>query len=286
MTGKVDIISDPNATDSIVVNGNNGNAPFISVGAGGKHGRVLLMDDNGNPRAVMHGGTGEFQVNGPSSASVVLAQVKATFSTANGFGEVGLWPTEKTTANNDLHQATIHLRGLDGTIRAGGGGHDGTILVLDHAGAARITLSGASGDIAMQNADCAEEFDVPELGGIEPGSVMALADDGGLRLSDAAYDHRVAGVISGIGGYRPGILLDRRETGRRRAPLALLGKVYCKVDAGPGAIAVGDLLTTSSTPGHAMKAADPARAFGAVLGKALAALPAGSGLIPILVTLQ
>ena len=46
----------------------------------------------------------------------------------------------------------------------------------------------------------------------------------------------------------------------------LVGKVFCKVD---GAIDVGDLLTTSQTPGHAMKATDPQRAFGAVIGKAL-----------------
>ena len=35
-----------------------------------------------------------------------------------------------------------------------------------------------------------------------------------------------------------------------------------------------------------MKAADPARAFGAVIGKALRPLAAGRGLIPILVVLQ
>jgi hypothetical protein len=68
--------------------------------------------------------------------------------------------------------------------------------------------------------------------------------------------------------------------------VALLGKVYCKVDAQFGAVAVGDLLTTSPTAGHAMKAADPAQAFGAVIGKALRPLTAGQGLIPILIALQ
>jgi hypothetical protein len=51
-------------------------------------------------------------------------------------------------------------------------------------------------------------------------------------------------------------------------------------------VSVGDLLTTSDTPGHAMRVTEPGRAFGAVLGKALAPLPEGSGLVPILVTLQ
>jgi len=65
-----------------------------------------------------------------------------------------------------------------------------------------------------------------------------------------------------------------------------MGKVYCKVDASDVAVAIGDLLTTSSTPGHAMKAADQRRAFGAVIGKALQPCIGVRGLIPILVTLQ
>jgi hypothetical protein len=66
----------------------------------------------------------------------------------------------------------------------------------------------------------------------------------------------------------------------------LLGKVFCKVDAQYGAVEVGDLLTTSPTPGHAMKASDPAKAFGAVIGKALRPLTEGHSLIPILIALQ
>ena len=82
------------------------------------------------------------------------------------------------------------------------------------------------------------------------------------------------------------IFLSLIDVHINRMPLALVGKVYCKVDAGHGAIEIGDLLTTSPTPGHAMKAADPMRAFGAVIGKALRPLASGTGLIPILVALQ
>jgi hypothetical protein len=35
----------------------------------------------------------------------------------------------------------------------------------------------------------------------------------------------------------------------------------CKVDASDTLVRVGDLLTASSTPGHAMKASDPSREF-------------------------
>jgi hypothetical protein len=82
-------------------------------------------------------------------------------------------------------------------------------------------------------------------------------------------------------------VLDKRDRDDEgRATIALVGKVYCKVDADEAPISVGDLLTTSPTCGHAMKAADPMKAFGAVIGKALAGLDEGCGLIPILVTLQ
>ena len=49
-------------------------------------------------------------------------------------------------------------------------------------------------------------------------------------------------------------------------------------------IMAGDLLTTSATQGHAMRVSDRSRALGAIIGKALAVLDAGSGLIPILVS--
>ncbi len=115
---------------------------------------------------------------------------------------------------------------------------------------------------------------------------MVLAEDGTLHQSQRAYDKGVAGVVSGAGEYKPGIVLDKQQSQHNRKPIALLGKVYCKVDASHGSIEVGDLLTTSDTPGHAMKATDPLQAFGAIIGKALRSLDGGQGLIPILVALQ
>jgi hypothetical protein len=115
---------------------------------------------------------------------------------------------------------------------------------------------------------------------------MVLGEEGKLKQSQKAYDKRVAGVISGAGDYKPGIVLDKQESSNTRKPIALLGKAFCKVDAGHGAIEIGDLLTTSPTSGHAMKADNPLKAFGTVIGKALRPLAAGQGLIPILIALQ
>ena len=143
----------------------------------------------------------------------------------------------------------------------------------------------ATQDIVL-GSDCAEDFDIASAAEIEPGTVMVLNEDGALQPSQDAYDKKVAGVISGAGDYQPGLVLGRRDSSEGRMPLALVGKVYCKVDAQHGPVKVGDLLTTSSTPGHAMRAADPLKAFGTVIGKALRPLTSGKGLVPILIALQ
>jgi quercetin dioxygenase-like cupin family protein len=144
----------------------------------------------------------------------------------------------------------------------------------------------AKGDIFLTNGDCAEDFDVSGTTDIEPGTVMVLDKVGAVEPSQCAYDKRVAGVVSGAGDFKPGIVLDKHQSRTNRMAIALLGKVYCKVDAQYSPVQVGDLLTTSPTAGHAMKAVDPSHAFGAVIGKALRPLAEGRGLIPILIALQ
>jgi hypothetical protein len=141
------------------------------------------------------------------------------------------------------------------------------------------------GDILLTGADCAEQFDVLDANSTEPGSVVVIDEDGALRQSSEPYDTKVAGVIAGAGTYRPGIILDKQLASAGRLSVSLIGKVFCKVDGAYGPIGVGDLLTTSTTPGHAMKASDPKRAFGAVLGKALEPWRGGCGLIRVLVAL-
>ena len=142
-----------------------------------------------------------------------------------------------------------------------------------------------NGDIFLPGADCAEHFDIVDEEPIEPGAVVVIDQGGALRQSHQAYDTKVAGVVSGAGTYRPAIVLDKQQVSLNRLPVSLVGKVFCKVDAQYSPIEVGDLLTSSPTLGHAMKATDPSRAFGAVIGKALRPLRGGSDLIPILISL-
>lgn len=140
-------------------------------------------------------------------------------------------------------------------------------------------------DVVLQNGDCAERFQTGTET-IEPGVVIVIGDDGNVCPSTSEYDPRVAGVIAGAGTLRPAVTLSGLDTDSDTAVVSLFGKVFCKVDAGFSPIAVGDLLTTSPTAGHAMVATDRERAFGSIVGKALERQERGTGLIAILLTLQ
>jgi hypothetical protein len=143
-----------------------------------------------------------------------------------------------------------------------------------------------TGDIRLLNQDCAEDFDLSDDVMLDAGTVVVLTERGSVEQCGKGYDKKAAGVVSGGGVFRPAIVLGRHASSKNRVPVALMGKVFCKVDAQYSAIEVGDLLTTSPTAGHAMKASDQTRALGAVIGKALSPFASGTGLIPILVALQ
>jgi hypothetical protein len=166
---------------------------------------------------------------------------------------------------------------------------DGNVGIGTSQPTEKLSVNGnvtVTGDVLLPGADCAEHFDLCGARSLEPGTVVIIDQVGAVRESGEAYDKKVAGVVSGAGEFRHAIVLDRRPSEEPRVPVALLGKVYCKVDARCSPIEVGDFLTTSPTPGHAMKALDPMRAMGSVIGKALRPLEAGQGMIPILIALQ
>jgi hypothetical protein len=150
-----------------------------------------------------------------------------------------------------------------------------------------------SGDLSVKSlnvrsgAALAEAFEFSATE-ITEGSVVVIDPEfpGKLKLSAEAYDKRVAGIVSGAKGVSPGISLREEGILEGGQNVALTGRVYVLADASNDAIAPGDLLTTSSTPGHAMKASDPTRSHGAILGKAMSGLREAKGLVLVLVTLQ
>ena len=136
--------------------------------------------------------------------------------------------------------------------------------------------------------DLAEPFEMTESEALPKGALVVIDPDnpGKLKLAREAYDKRVAGVISGAGGVKPGLTLQQDGVLEGEQHVALTGKVYALATALNGAIKPGDLLTTSDVPGHAMKAIDRERWSGAVIGKAMSALAEGEGLVLVLVNLQ
>ena len=122
----------------------------------------------------------------------------------------------------------------------------------------------------------------------EPGDVLVVSTKapGKIEKASRPYDQRVAGIYS----TRPGVLgADKNGTSRvdkDDVPVAIVGMVPTKVSAMNGRIRVGDLLTTSSTPGYAMRCANRVKCVGAIVGKALEPLANGKGVIKVLVMLR
>lgn len=232
----------------------------------------------GTPATKLH-------VESPGFAEIAIRSTneRAILSLTNSLNPQGYtWTLESGVGGNfpslfGIYNRNVNKPGL--TI-------DGNLLVSVKA----LQITGG--------ADFAENFDVrtpssnavnstaPE---IQPGMVVAIdpINPGKLEISRRAYDHRVAGIISGAGDVKPGMMMGQTGTlADGKYPVALSGRVYVWVDATRGAVRPGDLLTTSPTPGHAMKAGNLVKAQGAIIGKAMTALKSGKGLVLVLVTLQ
>lgn len=238
-------------------------------------------------------GAGRLGVRGESSTGDGMSGQAGSGSGVSGISETGAGVMGKSSSGRGVHGIS------DGFIATVGDSVSGTGVwgrSVSGPGIYGVSDSGpaghfegdveVTGDIKLSNQDGAEEFDPAHRGNIDAGTVMVIDRDGTVAESQRPYDRKVAGVISGAGDLRPAIILGKRSAQDQRIPIALFGTVNCKVDAQYGPVEVGDLLTTSATPGHAMAARDPLKAFGAVIGKALQEWTEGQGLIPVLIALQ
>jgi len=170
-----------------------------------------------------------------------------------------------------------------------GAGVPAVVLYADYEGSGKSRIVADVMEIKA-GSDLSERFDVSSPDdNVQPGMVVCIdpSKPGALSISREAYDRKVAGILSGAGGVEPGMIMAQEGSpADGEHPVALTGRVYCRADASQDPIEPGDLLTTSPTPGHAMKVRDYARAQGAVIGKAMTSLPAGQGLVLVLVNLQ
>lgn len=125
---------------------------------------------------------------------------------------------------------------------------------------------------------------------VEAGDVLVIDKNGKLVRCSQSYQMNVAGVYSTAPSFLGGVTNDSAK--KNKIPLAIAGVVPVKVTAENGSIYAGDSLTTSSIPGHAMKA-QPITVngitfypSGVIIGKTLGNLEKGEGTILVLVTLQ
>ncbi len=220
-------------------------------------------------------------------------------------GNVGIGTTNPVgklhVRNGDLYldaDSGPTMRFMNGTteratIRTVGATSD-LIVQTANAERLRVTTTGiqvtgdvtVTGNIAAKYQDVAEW--VPAPAPLPSGTVVVLDIEqiNQVVASTHAYDTKVAGVISAM----PGLLLG--IGGEGKVKVATTGRVKVRVDAGNGAIKVGDLLVTSDVPGVAMgsKPVDlsgvPMHRPGTIVGKALEPLKEGQGEILVLLSLQ
>ena len=212
-------------------------------------------------------------IGGGADACAIRAENEA----ANGIAITG-----RVTSTDSC--AVLINKGT-GDIVKGFSGATGGSLVFEVSNAGRVTCAELE---ITGGADVAEPFKVSGTDA-KPGMVMSIdpKQAGQLRICTTAYDPRVAGIVSGANGVKPGVTMKHEgSVADGTLPVALNGRVWCWCDASNGAIEPGDLLTTSSLPGHAMKVTDHSRANGAAIGKAMTELNSGRGLVLVLVNLQ
>ena len=261
-------------------------ATYPSIILDGSSGTIVLSNYRDGKRAFYLDKGGNMDVYDENGPRALALRPKAFNAGKMAALWIGAHPSDPAP-NPGAKAGCILIKSSTGHDSMVLNGSTNSVYLRNSTGKDSIVLDGGSGDIILNNADCAEDFDISHSTEIEPGTVMVIEQEGKLKECDLPYDKRVAGVISGGGNYKPGLVLDKRNSIENRKSISLMGKVYCKVDSQSASIDVGDLLTTSFTKGHAMKAMDPMKAFGSVIGKALKPLEQGSrGMIPVLVALQ
>lgn len=292
--------------DSVTVN--SPNAITLRLNTNNPNSLIVLQK---NRNSLWEFGTtteGSFYLGNMEYAVMLLQR-----STGNvGIGVVN--PRAKLDVNGDMMVNNIISSGSDFVLKGRGGGvgnngnagramvdlgGDGLYLnyandfgrvVIDSDAIVRGTISAT--ELQATGSDVAEPYNISATANVLPSSGMVVSikrgSAGKLQVSGSAYDRTVAGIISGANGVKPGLVLRQPGTlADGNIPVASSGRVYCWCNADAnGAIEEGDLLTTSNTPGHAMKATDRDRRDGAVLGKAMSTLTKGKGLVLVLVTLQ
>jgi hypothetical protein len=211
-------------------------------------------------------------------------------SNGNGIGSPALFANATSTHSPEPGGIAVYAlnNGPDAALVVRNSGTGDVIRAMNAAGSTitfRVDNAGNvhAPNVASSGGDLAEEF-TSSAEALEPGTLMVIDAEhpGQLIPSSSAYDPLVAGIVSGAGDLQPGVTLSEQGG----VPVALAGRVYVKAEANSSPIRPGDLLTSSSLPGYAMRITDRALGQGAAIGKAMSGLDSGTGLVLVLVSLQ
>ncbi len=139
--------------------------------------------------------------------------------------------------------------------------------------------------------DLAEHFSVNKYNSTEvkPGMLVSIDEnnEGKLKITDAANDKKIVGIISGANGIKAGMLMSQQGTiADGEYPVALAGRVYVLTNKEGGEINAGDFLTSSSVKGVAKKVTNFTDTQGAIIGKAMGKADPKTGYVLVLVNLQ
>ncbi len=289
-------ITQPTSKLHVVASGNV--IPVHFTGNGATAANPALYVENTSTSA---GPAANFNSAGTEATILITQEATASGNLITGFGSSGLGSSFEVAGDGAiLLYNRNHTKSIKIDPSEDGATDMGQITMYNNANQPVIELDAnyngtqkgraTISEIELTGgADIAEPFDIDKDAGIVPGTVLSIDDKfpGQLKIANKAYDRCVAGIVSGAVDIHPGIILHNKGTKAEGEHLvALSGRVYCLADASNGAIKPGDLLTTSDTPGHAMKVTNFIKSQGAILGKAMTSLPDGKGLVLVLVSLQ
>ena len=222
---------------------------------------------------------------GPEDATLQVHNTQTNMGMAAYITSVGSWATAHIQNNGTGEVLWLQRSNRDGPfIVAYNGDTQQRVFTVHESGHTTVSVLEITG-----GADLSEQFQVSAPRKPKSGMLVCIdpQNPGELTVCSTPYDRTVAGVISGAGGVKPGMLMGQNGSiADGEHPVALAGRVWCLCTAKSSAIRPGDLLTTSEEPGHGMKVTDHTRAQGAVIGKAMSSLADGHGLVLVLVSLQ
>ncbi len=317
--GYIEIITATDSPTGLYMQ-NNRRRWFLLHSPGGTNDRIAFYDGGPSPsgpsvgeRLIIEGGTGNVGIGttGPSGRFHIWTgtddpspadphealYVQHAHLTADRV--VNLERTQNALAMSDMLQILMPVGSAD----------DCQFIECERGADKEFRVEGngdvyADGTFNPGGADLSEMVAVTSgAASAEPGDVMVI-DPMSARSIVKASSQRST-LVAGIYSTAPGFICSERgwditeqptDSGDQpraldlmasefsEIPLAVVGIVPCKASAENGPIRPGDLLVTSSTPGHAMRDDNPA--VGTVVGKSLGSLGAGTGTIKVLVTLQ